>query len=116
MMVEFTIQLSNAFANRLAPIRQWLPTILELSLVGFKTPAAITATEIIAFLSGNPSPEAVFHYHVSQRAQKRLRHLLAVNAAGQVSPDEDRELDEIEKIEHIMIMLKAHLAPALYEK
>lgn len=115
-MIRFTIQLPDELASRRTAIQQWAPTILELSLVGFKTPAAITATEIIAFLSGNPSPEAVFHYHVSQRAQKRLRHLLAVNAAGQVSPDEDRELDEIEKIEHIMIMLKAHLAPALYEK
>lgn len=115
-MVEFTIQLPDNLANRLEPIRQWLPPIVELSLVTFKTPAAITVAEIIAFLSGNPSPDAVFHYHVSQRAQGRLRHLLALNAAGRVSLDEDRELDEIEKIEHIMMMLKAQLASALYEK
>lgn len=115
-MVEFTIQLLDDLSNRLAPIHQWLPTILELSLVTFKTPAAITVAEIIAFLSGNPSPDVVFHYHVSQRAQERLRHLLALNAAGRVSLDEDRELDEIEKIEHIMMMLKAQLASALYEK
>ena len=115
-MVEFTIQLPNEGANRLAPIRQWLPPILELSLVTFKTPAAITVAEIIAFLSANPSPDAISHYHVSQRAQERLRHLLALNAAGRVSLDEERELDEIETIEPIMMMLKAHVAPALYEK
>jgi hypothetical protein len=113
IVVEFTIQLPDALANRLAAIHQWVPTILELSLVGFKTLAVITATEIIEFLSSNPSPKAVFQYHVSQRAQERSRHLLALNAAGQVSLDEERELDEIEKIEHIMMMLKAHLAPAL---
>ncbi|MCE7981068.1 MAG: hypothetical protein DYG89_07750 [Caldilinea sp. CFX5] len=70
-MVEFTIRLPDDLANRLVLIHQWLPPILELSLVSFKTPAAITATEIITFLSGNPSPDAVFHYHVSQRAQGR---------------------------------------------
>jgi hypothetical protein len=115
-VVEFIIQLPDDLANRLAPTYQWLPTILELSLVDFETPAVITATEIIEFLSGNPSMQAVFHYHVSQRAQERLRHLLALNAAGRLSLDVERELDEIEKIEHIMIMLKAHLAPTLYEK
>lgn len=115
-MVKFTIQLPDDLANRLDPIRQWLPPILDLSLGSFKTPAAITATEIIAFLSNNPSSKAVFHYHVSQRAQERLRHLLALNSAGRLSLYAERELDEIEKIEHIMMMLKAHLAPALYEK
>lgn len=115
-MVEVTIRLPNDLANRLALIHQWLPAILELRLVGFKTPAVITATEIITFLSGNPSPDAVFHYHVSQRAQEPLRHLLPLNSAGRLSLDEERELDEIENIEHIMMMLKAHLAPAFYEK
>lgn len=85
----------------------WLPTVLELSLIGFKTPAVQTASEIIAFLSTGPAPTAVIGYTVSDRAQERLQRLLALNEAGLLSPEEQAELDEIEQIEHLMILLKA---------
>jgi len=85
----------------------WLSTVLELNLAGFKTRAMQTASEIIIFLSTGPSPNKVAAYTVSERAQQRLRRLLALNEAGLLSLEEQAELDEIEQIEHIMIMLKA---------
>lgn len=109
-MVELTMQVPEDFAERVMPLSRWLPTILELSLVGFKTPAAETAGEIIDFLSTAPSPRKVLSYHVSNRAQTRLQRLLALNESGISSEAEQRELDEIERIEHIMTMLKARLA------
>jgi len=109
-MVQLTMQISNDLAARVKPIREWLPIVLELSLVGFKTSATETATEIIEFLSTDPSPDMVLAYHVSERAQTRLQRLLALNEAGILSEPEQRELDELEKIEHIMIMLKAQIA------
>ncbi len=48
-------------------------------------------------------------YNVSDRAQERLRRLLAINEAGLVSEAEQAELDEIEKIEHVVILLKAQV-------
>jgi hypothetical protein len=48
-------------------------------------------------------------FHVSERAQARLQRLLALNEAGLLGEDEQRELDELEQIEHIMVMLKAQL-------
>jgi hypothetical protein len=83
-----------------------LPTVLELSLVGFKTRAVQTASELIAFLSAGPTPQEVTACTVSDRAQQRLRRLLALNEAGLLSEEEQAELDEIEQIEHIMLMLK----------
>jgi hypothetical protein len=35
---------------------------------------------------------------------------LALNGAGLVSEEEQQELDELQQIEHIIIMLKAQLA------
>jgi hypothetical protein len=35
-------------------------------------------------------------YHVSDRAQERLRSLLAINEAGLASKEEQSELDEIQ--------------------
>ena len=106
-MVEMTMQVPDSLAERLRPMSLWLPAVLELSLVGFKTPAVQTASEIIAFLSAGPSPTAVAAYTVSEQAQERVRRLLALNKAGSLSLEEQTELDEIEQIEHIMILLKA---------
>ncbi len=102
-----TLQVPTRLARRLKPALPWLPAILELSLVGFRTRAVQTASELIAFLLSNPTPEQVASCTVSTRAQRRLRRLLALNEAGLLSEEEKTELDEIEQIEHIMIMLKA---------
>ncbi len=109
-MVQMTMQLSDELAARVKPLQKWLPTILELSLVGFKTPATETAGEIIEFLSKQPSPQRVLNYFVSERSQARTRRLFALNQAGLLNEFEQRELDELEKIEHIMTLLKIEVA------
>lgn len=106
-MVEIRMRVTDSLAERLQPMYAWLPVVLELSLVGFKTPAIQTASEIINFLSAGPSPADVAAFRVSDRAQERLRRLLALNEAGLLSAEEQAELNEIEQIEHIMILLKA---------
>jgi hypothetical protein len=106
-MIEIKMQVHDNLAQRLRPMYDWLPAVLELSLAGFKTPAAQTVSEIIDFLATGPSPSEVMAYNVSDRAQERLRRLLAINEAGLASEEEQAELDEIGQIEHIMILLKA---------
>ncbi len=115
-MIQMTVQLPEELAKRVQPLRSWLPVIIELSLIGFQTLATATATEIIQFLATNPTPEEVFKYHVSERAQQRLRRLLALNEAGLISEDEHQELLELQQIEHLIIMLKAQLAKQLRQE
>ena len=105
-MLKVTMQVPDRLAPRLRSMSPWLPIVLELSLVGFKTKAVQTASEIIAFLSTGPSLDKVIAYTVSEEAQQRLRRLLTLNEAGLLSLEEQAELDEIEQIEHITIMLK----------
>ena len=112
MMVEIRMQVSDHLAERIRPLKSYLPTVLELSLIGFQTVAAQTASELIEFLSTDPTPQQIFDYHVSERAQKRLRQLQALNDANLLGYSEQQELDELEKIEHICIMLKATIANA----
>ena len=109
-MAHMTLTISDELAERLRPLGVWLPTALELTLVGYKTVAAATATEVLEFLAQGPSPEEVLAYQASARAQDRLQRLLALNAAGLLGEDEQQELDELQQIEHNIIMLKAHLA------
>ena len=109
-MVQMTMNVPDELAKRWQPIRSWLPTILEISFVGFKTPATQTASEVITFLSSNPTLEEVTGYHASERSQTRMQRLLALNTGGLLGASEQQELDELEKLEHILITLKAQIA------
>lgn len=112
-MAQITMHLPEELANKLAPIQVWLPAILEISLVGCKTLAAAAAAETIQFFSTNPTLQQVLDYHVSERAQLRLRRLLALNTAGLLGKTGQLELDELQQLEHTIIMLKAELAKQL---
>ncbi len=112
-MVKVTLQIPEKLAERLQPIQSWLPTIIELGLVGYRTPATETATEIIEFLTSNPTPQDVLAYHASERSQARLQRLLTLNEAGLLGEAEQRELDELQQVEHILILLKAAIARQL---
>ena len=91
-MTHMTLTISDELAERLRPLGVWLPTALELTLVGYKTVAAATATEVLEFLARGPSPAEVLAYHASTRAQDRLQRLLALNAAGLLGEDEQQSL------------------------
>jgi hypothetical protein len=109
-MIQMTVHVSEELAERLRPIGPWLPAVLELSLIGCKTVAAATATEVIEFLAHDPSPQALLNYHASERSQERLQRLLALNEAGLLGEEEQCELDELQRIEHVVVMLKTQAA------
>lgn len=105
-MVEMKMRVPDDLAPKLRRMDKWLPTVLELSLAGFKTPAAQTVSELIGFLSKGPTPKQVASYKVSAHSQQRLRRLLALNQSSLLSEEEQAELDELENLEHIVAMLK----------
>jgi multidrug resistance efflux pump len=106
-MVEMTMRVPDAPAPKLRQMNQWLPVALELSLAGFKTPAAQTVAEAVEFLSKDPTRGQVVSYRASARAQKRLKRLLTLNESGLPSREEQDELDELETLDHLLVMLKA---------
>ncbi len=109
-MVQLTMQIPDDLAVKIQPMSQWLPTILSISLIRFRTTAISTATEFVNFLSLNPSPQEFLNYHVSENSQQRLRRLLTLNEAGLLSEAEQNELDELERLEHLVVTLKAQMA------
>jgi hypothetical protein len=109
-MVQLTMQLPEDLAVRVQPMSQWLPTILRISLMGFRTTAISAATELVNFLTLNPTPQEFLSYHVSVNSQERLQRLLTLNEAGLLAEAERNELDELEKLEHLVITLKTQFA------
>src|SRR5690606_23280148 len=109
-MIDMTFTVPDELAERLEPIGPWLPTVIELGLLGFRTRAAAAVSEVVGFLATNPSPSEVLKFHLSDEAQMRLRRLLALNSEGVLSLEEQEELDELARLEHVLVMLKAQVA------
>ena len=114
-MVDITVRVPDSLAEKLEPMRAWLPYVLELSLAGFRTLAGQTVSEIIEFLASGPVPSEVLGYNATERASERAKRLLALNRAGIISSDEQLELEELEQVEHIVTLLKAQAQEMLLE-
>jgi hypothetical protein len=108
-MAAVTLELPDALAQRVKPFSRWIPTILEISLLSFKTPAAQIAHEVIEFLASNPSAQMVHDYYVSEAAQQPMSELMACNREGNISQVELTELDELLALATVITTLKASL-------
>ena len=105
-MVEITIHVPEALAERIAAVGDRLPEVLARGLD--TTPRLSTEgyRYVLQFLASNPSPQAIVDFHPPPAMQSRISELLAKNRAGELTPAETAELDEYEHIENIVRTLK----------
>jgi hypothetical protein len=74
------------------------------------SPAALSpVNEVVEFFARAPSREEIATFHLSPAAHERLRALLARNAAGMLSPEEQRELDQMVLLDDILSLLRARV-------
>ena len=66
-------------------------------------------SEVIDFFARAPSRAEIAAFRLSPSAHERLRALLDHNAAGTVSSDEQRELDQIVLLDDILSLIRARL-------
>lgn len=62
---------------------------------------------ILDFVASNPTPQQIADFRPTPEMQERLRSLLSRNSSGNLTAEEEAELDEYERIEHVVMMLKA---------
>jgi hypothetical protein len=103
---KITIEVPEELSEQLAQIGDRLPEILALSLQQPALPAHIYRY-ILNFLATNPTPQQIIDFRPTLEMQERMRTLLIRSKAGELTPLEQQELDEYERIEHLVIMLKA---------
>ncbi len=108
-MATLTLNVSDTLAERVEPFSRWLPTILEISVLGLTSPALQVANETITFLASSPSEQALRNFKFSSKIQQRMDELLERNRESSLTDNELKELDELLKLEHVIIMLKASL-------
>ena len=62
---------------------------------------------ILDFLTSNPTPEQIAGFRPTPEMVERLQNLLSKHKSGNLTHSERSELDEYERIEHLIIMLKS---------
>jgi capsule polysaccharide export protein KpsE/RkpR len=99
-------------ADQLAAVQDRLPELLALSLRQPALPAQLCRT-ILTFLAGAPSAEEIAAFAPPPEAQQRLQALLDAAWAGTLTAIEQAELDALERVEHLVILLKSGALPTL---
>jgi hypothetical protein len=63
--------------------------------------------ELVDFIAGGTTPEAVIAFRPSESVQNRVSDLIERKREGKLTPEEETELDDFLHLEHILIMAKA---------
>ncbi len=109
-MPRIILEVPSELSEQLAQVGSRLPELLAQCLKQPPLPAH-TYCYILNFLASNPTPEEIAAFAPTLEMQERLRILLTRSHAGELTPVERMELDEYERIEHVVIMLKAGSLP-----
>lgn len=109
-MAKITLEIPDELSEQLAQLGDRLPELLVLSLQQPALPAHIYRY-ILNFLASQPTREQIIAFRPTPQMQERQQTLLTRSKAGTLTPIEEKELDEYERIEHLIIMLKAGSLP-----
>lgn len=113
-MRTITLDVPDDLADQLASMHDRLPELLALSLQQPAVPAQLYRA-ILTFLASAPGPEQIATFAPPPEIQQRLHKLLERSNSGTLTPADQAELDELERIEHLIIMLKAGALSTLTE-
>lgn len=109
-MLPMTLEVPDELAQRLRPVADHLPRILELGLreytasgeTGFQGTA-----EVLEFLVSQPTPTEILALRPGPSLQARVDELLAKSQTGQLAPDEERDWEQYAYLEHLVRLAKA---------
>lgn len=71
-----------------------------------QAPTQSPIEEVVDFFSRGPTPQEIAAFRLSDAAQDRLRELLHRNSAGELTPDEERQLDEMMLLNDIVSLIR----------
>lgn len=63
--------------------------------------------EVVDFFARGPTPAQIAAFRLSDAAQERLRELLQRNSVGQLTQQEEHELDQMVLLDDIVSLIRA---------
>ena len=112
-MTTITLELPDELARSVTAVRNRLPEIIALGLNRLSPLPAQVYSYILSFLASGPNPQQLMEFRPAPEMQGRLDELLEKSRGDTLTDLEKQELEEYERIEHIVIMLKARALPHL---
>ena len=71
------------------------------------TPTQTIFGEVTDFLANNPSPQEIIAYQLPEYWRERAHELLEKNGEGLLTPEEQKEMMDFSRIDHMLTLLKA---------
>jgi hypothetical protein len=105
-MATVTVEVPDELSELVARAADRLPELPARSPRESVLPAHVHRY-VLDFLAGRPTPEQVAASGPTPEKADRLRALLGREGKGEVTPAEKAELDECERLEHLMVMIKS---------
>lgn len=109
-MSPITLDVPDELAQRLRPVADRLPRILELGLRELTAAAQVRfagAASVLEFLAGLPTPEEILALRPSEALEARVALLQEKSRVEGLTPDEEAEWQAYEYLEHLVRMAKA---------
>jgi hypothetical protein len=103
---EWSEQLTKAGEDPADWLSQRLPEFIALNLQQPALPAHIYHY-VLDFIANNPTPQQIADFRPTPEMQERLQTLLSRSHTGTITLIEQTELDEFERIEHLIILIKS---------
>lgn len=110
-MATLTIEIPDDLMAQLAPLQEQLPDLLR-QCVEHSSPSAHVYRYILSFLVSQPTPQQISAFRPTPEMQARLRFLLERSKA-ELTEVEQKELNDYEQIEHLLVLLKTGNLPFL---
>lgn len=105
-MAVLTIEIPDDLMEQLSPIRDQLPELLRRCLHPLALPAQVYRY-VLNFLTSEPTPEQIASFRPTEEMQARLRLLVEKERDRSLTAEEQQELSEYERIEHLIVLFKA---------
>ena len=112
-MRELRIQVPDALAVKIESIQGRLPEVIEAGLGEMSPIPNQVYRAILELLIRQPTPKEMMEFAPSPEVQVRVSLLLEKNRQGVLSHAENDELDEYQRINHLVTMMKARAIPYL---
>jgi hypothetical protein len=110
MATTVTLDIPEELASRLTLVEDQLSHILELGLRELNATAQSDfegTAEVLEFLASLPEPEEIIALRPSPPLQGRISELLEKNRTTGLTPDEQREWEHYQYLEHLVRIAKA---------
>lgn len=111
--MEITLDIPDELATQLTGLEGQLPEILKIGLDKLHSQSQSgfeDFSDVLEVLVGFPTPEEVLALRPSKKLQLRIDELLEKNRTDGLLPEEQKEWDQYEYLEHLIRLAKANAA------